>query len=79
MKTLFFIEHRKMLNHAVFVKCWKYCYICISGTEVTGIVQEVGKNVKTLKKGDKVVSLIMSGGFSTHCIAPEVVSIMYYG
>ncbi|CAG2193619.1 Quinone oxidoreductase-like protein 2,Quinone oxidoreductase-like protein 2 homolog [Mytilus edulis] len=42
------------------------------GTEVTGIIQEVGKNVKTLKKGDKVVSLIMTGGFSTHCIAPEI-------
>ena len=45
------------------------------GNEVTGIVSEVGENVKSFVKGDRVLSITSGAGFSTHCIGTEEVSV----
>jgi len=42
---------------------------------VTGIVAEVGENVKSFVKGDRVLSITAGAGFSTHCIGTEEVSV----
>ncbi len=43
----------------------------ILGLEVSGLVSKVGSNVKGLKLGDKVASLVNGGGYSEYCIADQ--------
>jgi tumor protein p53-inducible protein 3 len=43
----------------------------ILGLEVSGIVEEVGSEVKRFKPGDKVMSLLAGGGYASECIVPE--------
>ncbi|XP_060081889.1 quinone oxidoreductase-like protein 2 homolog isoform X2 [Ylistrum balloti] len=45
----------------------------VPGMEISGEVMAVGSNVKTLKTSDRVFALLKSGGFSNHCIIPEMV------
>lgn len=40
------------------------------GFEVSGIIQQVGKNVKELKVGQRVVALTRFGGYTTHLVVP---------
>jgi NADPH:quinone reductase-like Zn-dependent oxidoreductase len=49
--------------------------VFLLGNEVTGIVSEVGDNVKSFVKGDRVLSITSGAGFSTHCIGTEEVSV----
>lgn len=41
------------------------------GSDVAGIVTQVGEGVKRLKVGDEVVAMLMNGGFAEEVIAPE--------
>ena len=43
----------------------------ILGLEVAGEISEVGHEVTTWKKGDKVCALITGGGYAEFCTAPE--------
>ena len=42
----------------------------ILGLEVSGEIVELGKQVKNMKKGDKVCALVSGGGYSEYCTAP---------
>lgn len=42
----------------------------IPGAEVAGVVAEVGTNVKDIKKGMRVVTLIENGGYADYAVAP---------
>lgn len=46
----------------------------ILGLEVSGIVVQIGKQVTKFAIGDKVMSLVGSGGYSTYCVASEQTS-----
>ncbi|MYL32630.1 zinc-binding dehydrogenase [Pontibacillus yanchengensis] len=41
----------------------------IPGAEVAGVVEEVGENVTTVNKGDRVVTLIEKGGYAEYATA----------
>lgn len=41
------------------------------GLEVSGIVVDVGKNVKGFKKNDEVAALVNGGGYAEYCVADE--------
>ncbi|WP_456471178.1 NAD(P)H-quinone oxidoreductase [Caminibacter sp.] len=43
----------------------------ILGLEVSGIIEEVGSEVKNWKKGDKVMALVGGGGYAEYAIAYE--------
>lgn len=42
----------------------------VPGSEVAGVVAEVGKGVDDVSEGDRVVSLIGTGGYAEYAIAP---------
>lgn len=41
------------------------------GFEVSGIIKQVGKNVKELKVGQHVIAITRFGGYTTHLVVPE--------
>jgi len=43
----------------------------VPGAEVAGIVVEIGENVTTVKPGDRVVTMIESGGYAEYAISDE--------
>lgn len=43
----------------------------VPGAEVAGIVVEIGENVTTVKPGDRVVTMIESGGYAEFAISDE--------
>ena len=43
----------------------------ILGLEVSGEIQQLGKNVKGYKKGDKVMALLEGGGYASHALASD--------
>ncbi|MFL2661385.1 MAG: NAD(P)H-quinone oxidoreductase [Alphaproteobacteria bacterium] len=43
----------------------------ILGLEVSGLVVEIGKNVKKFKKGDEVAALVNGGGYAEFCAVDE--------
>jgi NADPH2:quinone reductase len=43
----------------------------ILGLEVSGVILEIGQEVKRFKKGDKVAALVNGGGYAEYCIAEE--------
>jgi NADPH2:quinone reductase len=45
--------------------------IDIPGLEIAGTVMEVGANVTTWKKGDKICALVTGGGYAEYCNVPE--------
>ncbi len=45
------------------------------GSDVAGIVTQVGEGVKRLKVGDEVVAMLMNGGFAEEVIAPAAVCV----
>ncbi|GIW23217.1 MAG: oxidoreductase [Candidatus Sericytochromatia bacterium] len=44
-------------------------FVC--GYEVSGIIEELGENVRTLKKGDKVLALVEFGGYAEYALTKE--------
>jgi len=45
------------------------------GSDVAGIVTQVGEGVKRLKVGDEVVAMLLNGGFAEEVIAPAKVCV----
>ena len=43
----------------------------ILGLEISGIIEKIGKKVKSFKEGDKVAALVNGGGYAEYCIADE--------
>ena len=41
------------------------------GSEVAGIISEIGKNVKSLKVGDRVMAVTGHGAFAEEICVPE--------
>lgn len=42
----------------------------VPGAEIAGVVTEVGKNVRGVEKGKRVVTLIEQGGYAEYAVAP---------
>ena len=49
----------------------------ILGLEISGVIEKVGKNVKYLKKNDKVCALVDGGGYAEFCVAKEKQTIKF--
>lgn len=47
----------------------------IPGTEVAGVISQVGESVNHRKVGDKVIATAQIGGFAEHCVASEYATI----
>jgi len=45
------------------------------GLEVSGIISEVGSQVKKFKKGDKVIALLGGGGYAEYCLANQELTL----
>jgi len=45
------------------------------GLEVSGIISEVGSQVKKFKKGDKVIALLGGGGYAEYCLANQQLTL----
>ena len=45
------------------------------GLEVSGLISEVGSQVKKFKKGDKVISLLGGGGYAEYCLANQQLTL----
>ncbi len=48
----------------------------IAGTEVSGVVTEIGEGVTTRKVGDEVVGMVQIGGFATQVVASEFTTFL---
>ena len=45
------------------------------GLEVSGLISEVGSQVKKFKKGDKVIALLGGGGYAEYCLANQQLTL----
>lgn len=45
------------------------------GLEVSGIVMDLGKDVKKFKKGDHVIALLGGGGYAEYCISNQYLTL----
>ena len=43
----------------------------IPGLEISGVVEQLGKDSSTLKVGDKICALVSGGGYAEYCCVPE--------
>jgi putative PIG3 family NAD(P)H quinone oxidoreductase len=42
----------------------------IPGLEVAGTIEEIGREVTTWQRGERVCALVTGGGYAEHCVAP---------